>query len=117
AAAAEHYPRLRLPIDLVADRGVDRDVVVGTGQRGLGFGEDGGRLDVFSPGPRALGRVLLVVAADGEHIAARRVERRQEGEVGQAAAERGASGRLERVQQLPNMIQPGFTELDQAQQV
>src|SRR5438105_1455727 len=115
--SSDHHSELDFPVDLLADPGVDPDVVERAGHRSLGLGEDRGRLDLFAPGARALGGVLLVVAADGQHVTARRVERRQEGELLQGAYQRRPAGRLSGRDQLADAVHGLPAGIDQADQV
>src|SRR5438132_6748628 len=85
ASFADEDAQFHLPIDLVTDGGVDTDVVVGSSDRGLRLGEDGWRLDVLAPGARTLGSVLLVIAANRQHIAFRRIQRSQKSQALQLA--------------------------------
>src|SRR6202022_3858433 len=79
AGLADHDSQLHLPVDLAADRRIDRDVVVRTGDACDRLGEDGRRLDIATN--RGFLSVLLVVAAHGHYVSARRVDRRKEDDV------------------------------------
>src|SRR5690348_15032239 len=61
---------LNLPVDLVADSGIDGDVAEWLRERGDGLGEDGRRTGLATLQSGCLGRVLLVVATDGDRVAA-----------------------------------------------
>src|SRR6266550_32237 len=78
AAPADDKAQLDLPVDLTRHRGVDTDIVMRAGDAGDGFGEHGGRIDNPADSPCALLRMRLVVAPDGDHVAAGLWQRRQQ---------------------------------------
>src|SRR5256712_5550672 len=73
---ADHEAQLHLPIDVVADRRIDRDVVIRPGDAGYRLGEDGRRLDVAVRGG-FLG-MLLIVAAHRDDVSGRGIDWRQQ---------------------------------------
>ena len=105
AGLADDHAKLDLPIDLLADRRIDRNVSVWSGDRGDRFGEYGRRFWSLAFG-RSLGGVLGVVAADGDDVTPRRVQRREHPEVRQCADNRSAGGSLDLGDELLHRVHP-----------
>ena len=105
------HGQLDLPVDLVAHRGVDRYVAERLHERRDRFGEDGRRARL-APFLSRLGRVLLVVPADRDHVAARLRQRRQQLDVvDRVLVSAALGGRFAR------LIQPTFSGIDQRKHV
>jgi len=117
ASATDDDAQLGFPVDHVADRRIDHDVIERTGHRRLRLGEDRRRLDLLTPGLRAFSRMLLKVSTDGQHVSPWRIERREHCKILEFPHPHGAAGAFGRGD---DFTQPGKTflsALDEGQDV